>query len=144
MSQLIQTNKPKVTPNGTYYSGMTEDEAKTKKVYNKNFGLDFQDIDTDKDKVLSVFEIKEACKKQAKRTKITGFTEIAAGATLSFVGCVSDAITFGATTTLILTGVSMITDGVMRLVETDLTPEGCLGLRATMKEDIKNIFSKDK
>ena len=71
MSQPIQTNKPKVTPNGTYYSGMTEDEAKTKKVYNKIFGLDFQDIDIDKDKTLSVFEIEEACKKQAKRTKIT-------------------------------------------------------------------------
>lgn len=139
MVQEIQATKPFVTPNGDYHAGMTENEAKEKGLYKKAVGLDFRDIDKDKDKTLSVYEIKEACIKMSNRNIVTAVGEVAAGITCLFAGAVLEVPTFGASTALMCSGAALIGDSFTRVAEA-CTPEGEIGV---VRGRIKQAFKDD-
>lgn len=73
-SQKIKENKnePTVPKIGDFYAGMTQKEAIEKQLYSRKLRRDFQDIDTDRDGVLSVKEIIEECDTLAKRKNNIG------------------------------------------------------------------------
>ena len=136
MVQEMQSIKPFVTPNGDYYAGMTENEAKEKGLYKKNVGLDFRDIDKDNDKTLSVFEIEEACIKISNRNLVTALGEVAAGITCLFASATLAVPSFGASAALIGSGVALLGDSFTRAAEA-CTPKGELGvIRGKIKQKI--------
>ena len=57
------------TSNGTYYVGMTKAQAEKQKIYSCFIGVDFKDLDTDKNGTLDQKEILQGIKKQAGRDK---------------------------------------------------------------------------
>lgn len=57
------------TSNGTYYLGMTKAQAEKQEIYSCFMGIDFKDLDTDKNGTLDQKEILQGMKKQAGRDK---------------------------------------------------------------------------
>lgn len=69
-------NESTVPKIGDFYAGMTQNEAIGKQLHSRTLRRDFQDIDTDKNGVLSAKEIINECDAMAKRKNYLGLSII--------------------------------------------------------------------
>ena len=136
-------NKNYSTPNGDYYLGMTRKEAEDKGIYKKTVGIDFYDIDTNKNDVLDIREIDVAWEKQCTRNMLGGLTESLSGVTLVVIGGIVELPSFFSSTPVLVSGAGMVVDGVSRMMEA-LTDPGQIGLRGFVKQSIKGSLFQEK
>ena len=86
--------------NGTYYVGMTKNQAQKSKIYQAKIGIDFKDLDKDGNGKLSQEEILQGRVKAAKRDAFgAGFVGLGAYTTAA-VGLIATPGSGGATTLL--------------------------------------------
>lgn len=141
----MNVDKSYTTPDGNFYVGMTKDQAKQKGLYKKFVGMDFCDIDTNNDNVLSKFEIDEATIRQKKRMVIGGLGEALAGTALVTASALAEIPSCGLSSAGIGTGGTMLLDGFTRIGEALLLEQsgpGTTRLRSDAKQKIKSIFVK--
>lgn len=102
-------NKSKLIYNisGEYYAGMTKKEAETNGIYKKMFGLDFKDIDQDKNDILSPHEILNAREKEYSRKNFSSGACQMIGFALMGVGSSMEIPTAGVSTSIFLAGAAI-------------------------------------
>ncbi|MCM1009417.1 MAG: hypothetical protein NC390_00880 [Fusobacterium sp.] len=87
-----KVSHPITTISGKYYAGMKKPEAERHDCYSKKIGIDFKDIDKNKDGILSPAEICDARDQEVKRINTaraafgTGATMAGAGLTVCATG----------------------------------------------------------
>lgn len=120
-------NKPNCihTCDDKFHTGMTADQAKkagtfdSKAWYESGYG--FEDIDKNKDGVLSDKEICDQRDKEVKKEKVFGYAGGAIGAVSSVAGVATGVATFGAGTPVgagfLVNGTLMITNAALGLNE---------------------------
>lgn len=141
---MVLVNKNYTTISGDYYKGMTSEEAKQKGIYKKIIGIDFCDIDKNKDGVLSSDEIYKVRNNEIFRSGLLGALELGTGAVLMVGGILAEVPTLFTSTTFCAGASAMMVDGFTRLADCFVPRPGQTGVRGEIKKQITNIFVEDE
>lgn len=127
------------TSNGNYYVGMTRSKAEQNDSYSAKIGIDFKDLDTNNDEVLSQKEILEGRVSAAKRD---GAAYIASGLTTTIAGGIVSIGTFGLGLPMIMGGNGFAAYGVDMIKSATEELERYNNDREAQRDDARRFDTK--